>query len=132
MNALQLSIIGIALLALIVSALVVHGMLKRALKKRDKETLLMLWAHAKSQKNATLKVVEADKVLDEALRMLGFTGTLGDKLKSAGPRFKDLNGVWAAHKLRNSLVHDLQIHVSEGDISRAMWQYEQALLDLGL
>ncbi len=132
MNVLQLTIIGLALLALVVSALVVHVMLKRALKKRDKETLLMLWAHAKSQTSATLKVVEADKVLDEALTLLGYSGTLGEKLKQAGPRLGNEDAVWRAHKLRNSLVHDLGRTATDQEAEQAFLDIGNALRHLGM
>ena len=90
------------------------------------------WRHAVQQPNPTLRVIEADKVLDEALRLSGFNGSLGDKLKKAGPRFGDIDAVWRAHKLRNSLVHELQKVPSQPETDRAMKAFETALRELGM
>jgi hypothetical protein len=92
----------------------------------------MLWAHAEAQADPTLKVVEADKVLDEALRMLGYEGSLGEKLKTAGPRFSNLDAVWHAHKLRNSLVHELGRKADPKEATQALKEIGTALRDLGL
>ena len=75
-------------------------------------------------------VMDADKLLDYALKCYGYEGTLGDKLKIAKSRFSDLNGVWSAHKLRNTLAHEL-VKVSKEDGRRALKQFKQALNDLG-
>ena len=61
---------------------------RRLLKGSALAKIRASWLHAVGQVNPTLKIVEADKVLDEALKLLGYSGSLGDKLKSAGPRFK--------------------------------------------
>ena len=75
-------------------------------------------------------IMDADKLLDYALKCHGFEGHLGEKLKKAGPRFSDLNGTWSAHKLRNEIAHEL------GDIDKsrsktALAQFKRALNDLG-
>jgi hypothetical protein len=55
-------------------------------------------------------VMEADKLLDIALRQAGCRGeTLGERLKSArGLMPHDTyQGLWDAHKARNALAHEL-------------------------
>lgn len=121
---------------LIVVCAIVTGMFIMVAKRKLKGIAMIVirdsWHHAKKQDNLTLRIVEADKVLDEALRLLGFTGTLGEKLKKSGPRFSDLNGVWTAHKLRNTLVHELQKKPSEKEVHSAMAAFERGLKDLGM
>lgn len=75
-------------------------------------------------------ILDADKLLDYALGQHGFVGTLGEKLKKAGPRFRDLNSVWSAHKLRNRLAHELG-EQSVNEAKRALAHFKQALNDLG-
>lgn len=75
-------------------------------------------------------ILDADKLLDYALSKHGFQGNLGEKLKLAGPRFSDLNGVWSAHKLRNRIAHEL-MDVDKNDAKRALKQFKRALNDLG-
>lgn len=75
-------------------------------------------------------IMDADKLLDYALAKKGFVGTLGEKLKKAGSRFSDLNGVWQAHKLRNQIAHELKdINIVEA--RRALKFFKQGLNDLG-
>lgn len=75
-------------------------------------------------------VMDADKLLDYALKCYGYEGPLGEKLKKAKGHFSDLNGVWSAHKLRNTLAHEL-VHVSDDVSRKALSQFKRALNDLG-
>lgn len=105
---------------------------RRRLKGHALRSIRAAWQHALGQQNPVLRVVEGDKVLDEALKLLGYTGSLGDKLKAAGPRFKNLNELWSAHKLRNSLVHELNSSPNAEEAERALRIFERALKDLGM
>ena len=75
-------------------------------------------------------VLDADKLLDYALKEHGFKGALGEKMKAAGPRFSDLNGVWNAHKLRNRLAHEM-MDLKRGEAQSALKNFKRALNDLG-
>jgi len=75
-------------------------------------------------------VMDADKLLDYALKCHGFEGSLGEKMKKAGPRFSDLDGIWNAHKLRNRLAHELG-DVPMSECKRALAQFKKALNNLG-
>ncbi len=103
----------------------------RTLKGAAATQIFRAWEHARQQQSDTLKVMEADKVLDKALKLLGFQGSLGDKLKQAGPRFRDVNAVWSAHKLRNRLAHELNSSPTPDETKRAMAAFKAALKDLG-
>lgn len=127
-----LVITGLVLLALVLMGFMFIWYLKRKITRALRKTLVLAWNHAMSQSHPNLKIVEADKILDEALRHLGFSGSLGEKLKAAGARFTDLNAVWKAHKLRNSVVHDLQATPNDKEVDEAMSAYRQALRDLGV
>lgn len=77
-------------------------------------------------------IMEADKLLYEIMEKKGYKGSLGDKLKKAGPAFSNVNDVWSAHKLRNRLAHELGAGVSAEEASRTLRKYERAYKDLGL
>ncbi len=127
------SIFFLAIVLFFLAVIVLYRMMLRLrMEKHARAAILKAWEHVKVQKNPTLKIVEADKVLDESLRLLGFAGTLGEKLKKAGPRFRDLDAVWKAHKLRNALVHELQRTPSETEVSSALRAFERGLRDLGM
>lgn len=76
-------------------------------------------------------VMDADKLVDYALMRQGFDGSLGEKLKKAGRRFSDLNGLWRAHKLRNEIAHELSDKLNKGEAKSALAQFKKALNDLG-
>ncbi len=84
---------------------------------------------------ASLKdsVMEADKLLDYVMMQSGFPGqTMGERLKSRqSQRFSDLNGVWRAHKLRNSYAHDIASDLVVGQAKEAIREFERGLKDLG-
>lgn len=124
-------VIGLPVLAAGIALLLLMKR-RRRLKGPSLTAIKSAWQHVLAQPDPVLKMVEADKVLDEALKLLGYTGSLGDKLRSAGPRFRNLNDVWTAHKLRNRLVHELNSRPNAEDVERALRIYQRALRDLGL
>lgn len=79
-----------------------------------------------------LAVVNVDKLLDKAMRELGFKGqTMGERLKNNRARFSDIDGIWIAHKLRNRIAHESGVSVSEREASSALEQLRRGLRDLG-
>lgn len=124
-------VIGMLLAAVLVLFVMARILMRRVLRAGARLAIHAAWAKVGSHPHGTLKVVEADKILDEALRLLGYTGTLGEKLKKAGPRFTDLDAVWKAHKLRNKLVHQLDTAPRDAEVERAVESFRRALNDLG-
>lgn len=79
-----------------------------------------------------LAILNADKLLDQALRQRGFKGTtMGDRMKDARDTWSNANAVWTAHKLRNRIAHEPNVRVEYDDTRRAMAAYKQALKDVG-
>lgn len=79
-----------------------------------------------------LSVLNADKLLDQALKERGFKGqTMGERLKVATPKLTNRNAVWAAHKLRNQIAHEPDVQVSYDTARRALASFKQALKDVG-
>ena len=77
-------------------------------------------------------IIEADKLLDFALKCRGYQGTLGEKLTKAEAEFSDNDGVWSAHKLRNRLSHEVGFRVTAEQTQAALSQFHKALRDLGV
>jgi len=75
-------------------------------------------------------ILDADKLLDYALKTKGYEGSLGEKLKKSGRLFSDIDSVWAAHKVRNSIAHDMD-EMDEKYLRLALQNYKKALNDLG-
>lgn len=75
-------------------------------------------------------ILDADKLLDHALYLHRYRGSLGGKLKKAAPLFKSINKVWAAHKIRNNIAHQINYDVDEKTYRNAMMAFKQAFQDL--
>lgn len=105
-------------------------------KKRSIKAWQNIKKHFFAGSDADLKlaIFEADKVLDEVLRLAGFPGeTLGDKLKNIKQeKLPNIQDVWEAHKLRNRLAHETDFKLNRDIAERALTIYEQTFRDLGL
>lgn len=85
-----------------------------------------------SQDSWQLAILNADKLLDQALRERGVAGTtLGERLKNAKPFLSNIDAVWRAHKLRNRIAHDDGATVSKRQAIEALKIFKRALTDLG-
>lgn len=79
-----------------------------------------------------IAIIEADKLLDTALRERGVGGeTMGDRLKAARDTFSNNGAIWTAHKTRNRLVHEPGVNVGYEETRRALSAVKQALKDIG-
>lgn len=79
-----------------------------------------------------LALIEADKMLDDTLRRIGYSGeSMGDRLKQLdGMNLPNINDVWEAHKIRNRVVHNPEYEPNKRDVEFSMRAYEIALRDL--
>ena len=76
---------------------------------------------------------EADKLLDYVMQAKGFHGsTMGERLKSGGKRFSNLNDVWAAHKLRNQFAHSMDHDLVPMQVQKAVRDLGKAISELGV
>lgn len=79
-----------------------------------------------------LAVLNADKLLDQALRERGVRGeTMGERMKTAKDTWSNANAVWTAHKLRNQIAHESDVQVGYDEARRALAGFKQALKDIG-
>ena len=79
-----------------------------------------------------LAVMNADKLLDRALKERGFKGsTMGERLASAGRSFSKCDAIWAAHKLRNRLAHEDNVKLTPKLTRQALTSIKYGLKDLG-
>lgn len=91
-----------------------------------------LLARVKTPEGMILAVVDADKLLDEALKKHHFRGkTMGERLVSAQKAISDNDAVWYAHKLRNRLVHEPNVRLKKREAQTALAGFKQGLHDLG-
>ena len=76
---------------------------------------------------------DADKLLDYCMIGKGFEGdTMGERLKSGGAKFNNLDAVWSAHKLRNQLAHEVEHDLVPAEVKRSIGAFGAAIKDLGI
>ena len=79
-------------------------------------------------------VIEADKLVDDALAKAGYPGeTFGDRLSNIQPgTLLSLDGIWWAHKIRNRLAHEVDYFLRYTEARQAVGYFEAALAELQL
>lgn len=119
---------------LLVMIIFTKGGEKRLNQDKFRSRWLSIESSLKKDQEASfsLSVINADKLVDQAMRDLGIKGqTMGDRLKNSGEKFSSKNSVWSAHKLRNQIAHETEVRVSYDSARRALATFKQALKDLG-
>lgn len=81
---------------------------------------------------AHLAILNADKLVDKALKERGFGGnTMGERMKAAHSTWSRRDVIWEAHKLRNRIAHESDVTISYDQARRALAGFKLALKDLG-
>jgi hypothetical protein len=126
----------IAVLAILLLVVLVAGFLQRRPKQLKPEYFQKRWKElqvlCRAKDTWPLAVINADKLLDEALKKRRFKGkAMGERLVAAQRTLTDNDATWFGHKLRNRLVHEESVHLREKDVKQALVGFRQALKDLG-
>lgn len=134
----QIVTYGAVALAVLVLALIILFAIKlrKRPKKLDQTKFKTKWDAVQSMlpdnKMWPLAVIDADKLLDEALKAHKYKGkTMGERLVSAQRDITSNDSVWFAHKLRNKLVHDQEVKLRKSDVKDALLGIRGALKDIG-
>jgi len=130
---------GLAIAAIVVLLVLVFGtsyLLRRKPKQLNREYYQGKWQELQAlcadKSTWPLAVIDADKLLDEALKRSRYKGkTMGERLVSAQRDIKNNDTVWYGHKLRNRLVHENSVKLTKRDVKDALLGIRAALKDLG-
>jgi hypothetical protein len=134
------TLLGFLVGILVIGALVIATVMltKKGGMQLDVDKYRLKWMAIEKQLNkddvsgCVLAVLNADKLLDQALRDRGIKGqTMGERMKAAKGMWSNANAVWGAHKLRNQIAHESDHHLSYEDARRAITGFKQALKDVG-
>jgi hypothetical protein len=111
-------------------------LLKRRPRHLNKEYYQNRWqtlqSLLKDKSTWPLAIIDADKLLDDALKRSHYKGkTMGERLVAAQRDITDNDGVWFGHKLRNRLVHESNVKLSKKTVKEALLGIRSALKDLG-
>ena len=85
--------------------------------------------------NLKLAIIEADKLIDEALKVL-YPGKeqMAERMKLAKTSFQDrqdYDDLWYAHKVRNVIVHESSYDMPISEAVSVIEKYHKALSILG-
>lgn len=132
----------IDIILLIGGALIVlAGVATLLLLRRPKKKLKTAYFHGRWQElqkqlsdktNWAAAILDADRLLDEALKKKRFRGrSMGERLVKAQRLFSDNDSVWFGHKLRNKIDADPALKLTQKEVKQALTGIRQALKDLG-
>jgi hypothetical protein len=129
-------LIGVIIFGVVVLAAVGYLGKRVVPNKLNQEYYKSKWSElltrVKTNDGMSLAVIDADKLLDDALKKRHFRGkTMGERLVAAQRTLSDNDAVWYAHKLRNRLVHEQNVRLKKRDVQKALAGFRQALRDLG-
>jgi hypothetical protein len=130
---------ALAIAAIVVLLVLVFGvsfLLKRKPKTLNQAYYQERWQKLqgmlKDKETWPLAVIDADKLLDDALKRSKYRGkTMGERLVSAQRDISNNDGTWYGHKLRNRIVHESDIKLREREVKDALIGIRSALKDLG-
>ncbi len=99
---------------------------------------VMIWedmqkrASSDDENERKITIVSADSLMDKILSLSGYQGeNLGSRLKQIEPSDLDsLQDLWEAHKVRNRIAHEPDLHLSREEATRTLGRYEKALKEL--
>lgn len=127
----------IFIIVVAVVLLVVINLVSKPARCIDKAHYINEWNDivelSNNLKSRPLSIVHADKLLDDALRALGFSGTtMAERLVAAKAKLKNKDEIWRAHKLRNKIVHETAFEPSESQVKQSLQAYKKTFKDLGV
>ena len=132
-----ITFIAISLVAILVLVIVIRTWIRQFMRPEleglNRERIAEMWKEIQktSQQGiigAKVAIIEADKLLDHVLKAMLIPGeTLGERLKMATFKYPNIKNIWPAHKLRNQLVHESTIQLSQRQARNALADYEAAL-----
>lgn len=82
--------------------------------------------------NLKLAVVEADKLIDDILKRMGLPGAdIGERLKQIEKQeVKSVDKIWATHDVRNKIIHQPSLNLTQEEAEMAVGNIEEALKEL--
>lgn len=131
-------ILGLVAILLLVVALIVFLTRHTPKLNLDKEFYQAEWlkiinsCELNNHSSFAMAIINGDNLVDKAMLELGLSGrSMGERLKKYPQKFSNLNGLWAAHKLRNRLAHETGVKLNKDLTTQALANFKRALKDLG-
>lgn len=103
---------------------------KEKVARRDWNRLVKK-AGAATEESAGLLIIEADAILDNALKSFGIVGSdMGGRMKAIAPTLQTSDLMWQSHKLRNDIAHTPNMTITKRRAIGVLADYEKVLSEL--
>lgn len=135
MNKFYYSLIALAAFFIIlgVTIFTVRLLKRRKQPKRFKESWLEIQRLCASKQTWGLAVINADKLLEKALKLKHYKGkTMGERMVAAQREISDNDSLWYAHNLAKKILDDKSAALRESQAKKALVGVGKGLRDLGL
>ncbi len=112
-------------------------LLNRRVPRRPKQRYFVahwkeLQAYCNTKATWPRAIIEADKLLDKALKKRRFGGkSMGERLVSAQRSLSQNDTTWYAHNLKKKITANPAVRLRESDVKHALVGFRQALRDIG-
>jgi len=128
MNLILYLILAFVLVDIVIVFIVIYLRKQKAFSDQDLNFIKMNWFRVLdlSKTNPQKAIIDADKLIDFALKKKGKEGSLGEKLKNSKALFSDIDGLWRAHKLRNKIAHDF-VDPKDSEMKSAISAFKNGL-----
>lgn len=127
---LLLAVLGVVVL--VVAAFVYRRMPKKLRTDKFLDDWKELQSFCRDKKTWGQAVIDADKLLDKALKRRKFKGKrMGERMVSAQRMISNNDQLWFAHNLAKKIIADPAMKLKETDVKMALIGFRQALKDLG-
>lgn len=94
----------------------------KELSKSEKKEFRKKYLEIQNIKSNREKMIFYDKFFHNILLKLGYTWTFWEILKKKPVQINNLNKVWELHKIRNKLVHELDVEIE--NLEKKLKEYE--------
>ena len=87
-----------------------------------------------TQESIKHAILDADNMVDELLARMGLKGEhMADRLENLSSEdFGSLNRLWAAHRVKNNLIHEPGFVISQEDAQKTIADYGSFLKEIGV
>lgn len=124
---------AIAVLVLLILIIAVIKFPKRIKHDRFADRWKKLQDRCSDESQWSMAIIEADNLLDEALKKKRFKGgNTGERMVEAQKEFTNNDAVWFGHKLRTKLDINPEMTLTKQDVQKALLGLRQGLKDVGV
>lgn len=96
---------------------------------------IVIHSNSENPNDWRLAIIEADIILDNALKKQGYAGTsLGERLKSiSSEQMSSLEDAWEAHKVRNRIAHEgADFVLTRRIVDETIARYQRVFAEIGI